>query len=337
MDLHAHTYRPDLLPGFLYFGITTVRDQGSSMAPLVSYADDIAAGVLPGPRVAYGGFQFYSDWGFDEEQGRGIEPEADPDHIKRAVDLAQAFGAQHIKTRTFRRWDINARMIAEAHRRGMRATGHCSQQLPLVAAGMDAKEHTGLCEERGDTFVYDDLVQLFRVAGIGVVPTIVYRDFAVRLNENPRLIDDDAELAPFMPAKENFDWMLKLNTAAREHWAEETKQSREATAKFARGGVNIGTGTDIWQIPTGVHMELEQLVAAGLTPGEAIRAGTGSAARILGADKDLGTVEVGKWADLILLDADPLVDIRNTRRIWQVVHYGRLVDRPAILKSMKPR
>jgi len=103
MDLHAHTYRPDLLPGFIYFGVTTVRDQGSSMAPLVSYADDIAAGVLPGPRVGYGGFQFYSDWPFDEEQGRGIEPEADPEHIKRAVDLAEAFGAQHIKTRTFRR------------------------------------------------------------------------------------------------------------------------------------------------------------------------------------------------------------------------------------------
>ena len=101
--------------------------------------------------------------------------------------------------------------------------------------------------------------------------------------------------------------------------------------------MTIGTGTDIWQIPTGVHMELEQLVAAGLTPAQAIHAGTGGAARILGADKDLGTIEVGKWADLVLLDADPLADIRNTRRIWQVVHDGRVVDRPAILTSVKPR
>jgi len=51
----------------------------------------------------------------------------------------------------------------------------------------------------------------------------------------------------------------------------------------------------------------------------------------------VGTIEVGKWADLILLDANPLSDIRNTRRIWQVVHNGRLVDRPAILQSIKPR
>jgi imidazolonepropionase-like amidohydrolase/Tol biopolymer transport system component len=337
MDLHAHTYRPDLLPGFLYFGVTTVRDQGSSMAPLVAYADAIAAGVLPGPRVSYGGFQFYSDWPFDEEQGRGIEPEADPDHIRRAVDLAQAFGAQHIKTRTFRRWDINARMITEAHRRGMRATGHCAHLLPLVAAGMDAKEHIGICEPRGNTYMYDDLIQLFRAADIAVVPTIAYFELAVRLSERPKLLEEDAELAPFLPARENFDWMFKLSAGARTNWVQGGQHSREAAAKLSRAGVTLGTGTDIWQIPIGVHMELEQLVAAGLTPLQAIHAGTGAAARILGADKELGTIEVGKWADLVLLDADPLSDIRNTRRIWQVLHYGHLVDRPAILKSIRPR
>jgi imidazolonepropionase-like amidohydrolase len=337
LDLHAHMYRPDLLPGFLYFGVTTVRDQGASMAPLVAYADGIAAGVIPGPRVGYGGFQFYSDWAFDEEQGRGIEPEADPDHIARAVALAEAFNAQHIKTRTFRRWDINARMITEAHRRGMRATGHCAHPLPLVAAGMDAKEHMGFCQSRGNTYIYDDLIQLYRAAGIGVVPTLVYLDFAVRLNERPALLADDAELAPFLPAQENFNWMLKLNAGVRKTWAHDAQLSRESVAKLSRARVNIGTGTDIWQIPTGVHMEMEQLVAAGLTPADAIRAATGGAARILGAEKDLGSIEVGKWADLILLDADPLADIRNTRRIWQVVHYGRLVDRQAIQKLVKPR
>ena len=336
IDLHAHTYRPDLLPGFVYFGVTTIRDQGSAMAPLVAYADAIAAGSLPGPRVAYGGFQFYSDWPFDEEQGRGIEPEADADHIKRAVALAQSFGAQHIKTRTFRRWDINARMISEAHRRGMRATGHCSHLLPLIAAGMDAKEHIGLCEPRGDTYVYDDLIQLFRAAGIGVVPTITYLDFAIRVNERPALLDDDAELMPFVPARDNFDWMINLKAAARKEWIQKAAQARETTLKLSRAGVTIGTGTDIWQIPTGVHMELEQLVAAGLTPMEAIRAATGGAAQILGAGKELGTIEIGKWADLVFLDADPLSDIRNTRRIWNVMHNGQLIDRSAIVKTIQP-
>jgi Tol biopolymer transport system component len=337
MDLHAHNYRPDLLPGFLYFGVTTVRDQGSPIAPLVAYADDGAAGVLPGPRVSYGGFQFYSDWSFDSEEWQGIEPESDPEHIKRAVNLAMAFGAQHIKTRTFRRWDINARMIAEAHRRGMRATGHCSHPLPLVAAGMDAKEHIGLCAPRGNTYMYDDLIQLFRAADIGVVPTIAYLDFAVRLNGRPALLDEDAELAPFLPGRNSFDWMFKLSAESRQEWMQDAQRARETTARLWRAGVTIGTGTDIWQIPNGTHLELEQLVAAGLTPAQAIHAGTGAAARILGAENDLGTIEVGKRADLILLDADPLADIRNTRRIWRVVHNGRLVDRSEILKAVKPR
>jgi imidazolonepropionase-like amidohydrolase/Tol biopolymer transport system component len=337
IDLHAHTYRPDLLPGFVYFGTTTIRDQGSAMAPLVAYADAIAAGSLPGPRVAYGGFQFYSDWPFDEEQGRGIEPEADADHIERAVALAQSFGAQHIKTRTFRRWDINSRMIAEAHRRGMRATGHCSHLLPLIAAGMDAKEHIGVCEPRGNTSVYDDLIQLLRAAGIGVVPTITYFDFAVRVNERPALLDDDAELMPFVPARENFGWMINLKAAAREEWTQMAAQARAVTRKLSRAGVTIGTGTDIWQIPNGVHMELEQLVAAGLSPMEAIHAATGGAAQILGADKEVGTIEPGKWADLVFLDADPLSDIRNTRRIWNVMHNGRIIDRSALVKTFQPR
>lgn len=337
MDLHAHVYRPDLLPGSLYFGVTTVRDQGSSMAPLVAYRDAIASGVLPGPRVAYGGFQFYSDWPFDEEQGRGIEPPADPDHIRRSVALAEAFGAQHIKTRTFRRWDINARMITEAHKRGMRATGHCSHLLPLIAAGMDAKEHIGACERRGDTYMYDDLVQLFKVAHVSVVPTIAYIDLALRINERPAFLGDDADLAPFLTTREQFDWMTKLDATDRVGWAQDLQHAREMAKKLMDAGVTIGTGTDIWQIPTGVHMELELLVAAGLSPTQAIHAATGSAAQILGAERDLGTIEVGKFADLIILEADPLVDIRNTRKIWKVIQSGSAVDRPAILKVMRPK
>jgi imidazolonepropionase-like amidohydrolase len=93
MDLHAHTYRPDLLPGFPYFGVTTVRDQGSSMAPLVAHADAIAAGELPGPRVAYGGFQFYSDWP-DEEQGAALSRRP-MRYIARAVPWPSKTGATH--------------------------------------------------------------------------------------------------------------------------------------------------------------------------------------------------------------------------------------------------
>jgi Tol biopolymer transport system component len=329
VDLHAHEYRPDMMPQFSRFGVTTIRDQGSPIGPLVAYADAVAAGKLAGPRVDFGGIQFYTDWAYDLEDGQGVEPEADPDHVRRAVALAEAFGSNHIKTRTFRRWDINARFIAEAHRRGMRVTGHCAHLLPLVAAGMDAKEHAGFCEPRGDGPIYDDLVQLYRAAGIGVVPTISYSSFAVRLNRHPDALEADSELAPFLPPRSDFRWMLELDSAGRRQYEHYAEWARQATAKLARAGVTIGTGTDIWEIPTGVHLELEEMVDAGLSPLEALHAATGGAARIIGAERDFGTIEPGKWADLVILDADPTANIRNTRRIRTVMQAGRLLDRDA--------
>jgi imidazolonepropionase-like amidohydrolase len=129
--------------------------------------------------------------------------------------------------------------------------------------------------------------------------------------------------------------MLGLNPERRAMFAGFGRTARQAAGKLARGGVTIGTGSDIWQIPTGPHMEMEELVAAGLTPLEAIHAATGASARIVGAEQDLGTLEVGKWADLIILDADPTADIRNTRRIRSVVQEGRVLDREALVTHFR--
>jgi hypothetical protein len=225
----------------------------------------------------------------------------------------------------------------------MRATGHCAYPLPLVAAGMDAQEHIDMCNSRvgayylSDIYVYDDMVQLLRTAGISVVPTISYLSLPARLNANPKLLEGDAELAPFVPPPGDFNWMLNLSPQERNAYSRAARAAREAAAKLARAGVTIGTGTDVWQVPTGVHMELEELVAGGLSPAAAIRAATSDAAEIIGAERDLGSIEPGKLADIVLLDANPLDDIRNTRRISAVIQAGHIVNRDLIRREAQFR
>jgi imidazolonepropionase-like amidohydrolase len=108
--------------------------------------------------------------------------------------------------------------------------------------------------------------------------------------------------------------------------------------RMQRAGVTILAGTDTPAaalVPGfSLHDELELLVAAGLSPLQALAAATTAPARFLGLADSLGTVEEGKTADLLLLDADPLADIRNTRRIRAVLSRGRLLDRPALDRLM---
>jgi imidazolonepropionase-like amidohydrolase len=97
--------------------------------------------------------------------------------------------------------------------------------------------------------------------------------------------------------------------------------------KLFDGGVHVGFGTDSGALPGRIpgfseHRELELMVQAGLTPMQAITAATGDNAKLLHAD-DRGKIAVGKRADLLVLDADPLTDIRNTRKIVAVYHDGR--------------
>jgi imidazolonepropionase-like amidohydrolase len=108
----------------------------------------------------------------------------------------------------------------------------------------------------------------------------------------------------------------------------------EITRILHREGVRFLVGTDLVAPLTypgsSVHEELTWLVKAGLTPMEALVAGTRNGADAVGRLSDLGTIEKGKFADLVLLDADPLADIANTQKIAAVIVNGRLFKRQAL-------
>ena len=114
-------------------------------------------------------------------------------------------------------------------------------------------------------------------------------------------------------------------------------------AEMAQGGVSMMAGTDgpLSQAGTGLHDELEMLIKAGLTPMQVLQSATRNPAEYMDRLRELGTIERGKIADLVLLDADPLVDIANARRVSVVILGGQIVSRiqpqPSPRPSMIPR
>jgi imidazolonepropionase-like amidohydrolase len=109
--------------------------------------------------------------------------------------------------------------------------------------------------------------------------------------------------------------------------------------KLVRSGGRVIAGTDAPNIPQGIalHVELETYVKAGLTPYEALQTATINAAEALGAGRDIGAIEVGKVADLVVVDGDPLADIRNARKVTIVIQNGRVFPLDALLHQPEAR
>lgn len=333
-DLHSHQDGPEQMRGALYFGVTLLRDQGSDIGTVAARADEALAGDAALPRTSYGGFQLYSDWAFSNGIEQGIEPERDPGHLNRAVDLLWAHGAEHMKIRTSHGWSSAARLIDAAHRAGLRTTGHCIFPLILLAAGMDSKEHLGNnCGDRFNAPLHEDVIAVLRATGAAVVPTtMVYAWQEIWIADSGFLQRHD--IAPFTVAmKRNAQPWATSDTA---YWiGGQGDIMIEQARTLHDAGIPLGVGGDAPQLPWGSHLEMERLVKAGLTPLEAIRAATLESARIAGHDAELGTVVRGKVADLVILDpdAEPWRDIRDTRRIRTVILGGRVVDRGALLQQ----
>jgi len=174
-------------------------------------------------------------------------------------------------------------------------------------------------------------------AGVTSVPTLIWSQTVL-----PRSKDDLAAEVPlrYVPKAMAARWRARraeyLERAIPETLALHRRLAERSLAlvgELHRAGVAILAGTDSFDgfvLPGfALHQELELLVAAGLTPLEALQAATREPARFLG-EKDRGTIEAGKLADLVLLEADPLADIRHTRKIAAVVQGGDLLDRAAL-------
>lgn len=327
IDLHTHLWTPrPAVEGWLYYGVTTIRDVGSSLAWTAALRDQIDAGGMAGPRVALGGSFFLTGDGLSKDAGLFV---SDREQAARGVALVRGMGATLVK-HYLDGWAGLVTVIDEAHRQGLRVTGHCGSLLPAAAAGVDFQEHAGSCgRDEGRNLLREDHVRLKSESGIRVVVGASQWRTNLELLESPETFARE-DIHPFLgePCLNLADPGRKA-PAALPRFRLGTERQRQRTVQLRNSGVTLAIGTDFC-FPLDVHIQLAGLVAAGYTPLEAITAATSTAAKILDASDEIGSIEVGKLADLVILDADPLLDIRNMRRVWQVVQGGRVVDRNAL-------
>ena len=206
-------------------------------------------------------------------------------------------------------------VIDEAHRHGLRVTAHIftlEDAKGLLRAGIDAFAH-GV----RDRDIDDELVALWRERpNVVLVPNL----------PNPGVALDLAWLSGTVPAAE----LQEMQEASRDRPAAQESFGIQARnlARLSQEGVRIAFGTD-GSTPWALHQEMEDMVRSGMTPAEVIVAATRNSAELMQV-ADIGTVAVGKSADFIVLDANPLDEITNTRRIAAVYLRGIAVDREAL-------
>jgi hypothetical protein len=259
--------------------------------------------------------------------------------VERWVDSVAALGVDHVKVRNWPRDSvINRALIERARRHGLPVVAHPNEPFPR--SGVASFEHSIWPPLEVSDAARDSLFRRFRAEGTVWVPTLGM--WPERLQPLDSLI---AKIDParnpmyrYVPARTVEEWREEYRTRVHEapfDWTKTYNAAVRDVREMRALGIPILAGSDS-PAPTvipgfGLQEELVQLVAlAGMTPAEALRAATLGPARFLGLADSLGTVEVGKLADLVLLDADPLADIRNARRIHAVVANGRLLDRAAL-------
>ena len=184
-----------------------------------------------------------------------------------------------------------------------------------------------------------DLFALMKTRGVIAVPTLSWSNGLLPLSRED--VPPEATLS-FVPQPMRGPWLARRRAQTASMTDDDLALNRriaEASRSFVgamhRAGVTIAAGTDSFDtyLPVGValHRELEELVSSGLTPHEALGAATSVAARAI-ERAERGTIELGKAADLVLLDANPLEDIAATRRIHAVIHRGELLDADAVAR-----
>jgi len=351
-DMHSHVvgFGATSLELYLTQGVTSIRDMGAErFADAKAWRDQIAAGRRLGPRMRIASpvvenpgwlsaakrmsEQAGTPWTLYERFGPTSPAEA-----VRWVDSVAALGADHIKVRNWPSPEIGRALVDRARARGLPVAGHGNEPFPRT--GIVTLEHYIWPPLTSTAAARETLWRQLAASGIALVPTLV--TWPTRLDSPDVLlarIEGGAVAGMrYVPAKTRARWrdqFLQLKQERPMDWIGIHRGEMRNVAEMHQAGMTLLAGTDVGGpllVPGfSLHDELEGLVnMARMTPLQALRAATISPSRVVGVADSLGSVDAGKIADLVLLDANPLLDIRHTTRIAAVVANGRLLNRAAL-------
>ncbi|HMD41494.1 MAG TPA: amidohydrolase family protein [Candidatus Acidoferrum sp.] len=344
-DMHAHFEQVEWGPIYLAAGATTVRDCGNEFEFITAVRDAIAQGKGLGPRLLLAGIV---DGSGPLQLGvaRVDTPAQGLEWVHRYHDA----NFQQIKIYSSVKLEEIKVIAGEAHGLGMTVTGHVPEGLnayQTIEAGQDQINHVQYILQIMLTPYPEKMDRVARMKAMGELDlqspeAMKAIDF---LKSHKTVVDPTLTVFEFVTAStakppESFEPGVNkvpielrqaLNdvgppTPAIEAEEKVVEKMILTTGMLHRAGVPIVAGTDQTVPGHSLYRELELYVQAGFTPMEAIQAATIVPARVMGFDKELGTVEVGKRADLIVLKGNPLESIRNIRKVESVITNGTLYN-----------
>jgi len=304
----------------LGFGVTTIHDPSNDTGEIFSASEMAKAGLIVGPRIFSTGTILYGAKAPFKAEIESLDDALA--HLRRM----KAAGAFSVKSYNQPRREQRQQVIEAARQTGMMVVpegGSLFQHnMSMVVDG-----HTGIEHSIPVARIYDDVIQLWGKTKTGYTPTLVV-GYGGAFGENywyhKTNVYDDARLTAFVPRR-ILDARARRRTMAPDEEYNHINNAR--VAKDLRdAGVTVHIGAHGQREGLAAHWELWMFAQGGMKPMDVLRAGTIDGARYLAMDKDIGSLEPGKLADLIVLDRNPLENIQNTHSVRYTVVNGRVFD-----------
>jgi imidazolonepropionase-like amidohydrolase len=324
---------------FLAWGVTTVRNPATNTYDTAENREAFESGARIGPRLfttgePFDGSRIYYPGGVSLD---------DTGQLPLALEHAREAGFDFVKTYVRLPDAMQRRIIDAAHRMGMPVTSH--ELYPAVAFGADGVEHIRGTSRRGYSpkisalsRSYRDVIDLLTASKMTLTPTIgIQGGFRLQTLRDASWIDDpriEKLYPPSVPQRWRDQTRTPASAATIDAAARLVTPQERLIYQVVKGGGRITAGTDSPINPYGLSllMEMEHYVSGGLTPVEVLRTATIVPAEAMGAGADLGSIEAGKLADLVVIDGNPLANIKDLRRVKRVVKDGQVFELDALLR-----